>query len=701
MLKLLPEPKRAEERGGFTNSFDALVLGFKASPDVDAEEYLGLARSRFWNCRELRISAETESERSLQVTAVRSLDGISAENQELFLKQGYFLEVEDDKVVLRFQSKTGFLYAITTLKQLLVKRDGGFRLPLCAITDWPSVEHRAVAPTFSWYAGYGRIGFDMQLWGYEEWMQYLNVCMDNKINQMNLVMYGYWPFELEDYPETVFRDVPIKIWNKENGRWLTLRYSHPNIEEPFLSEFIKTAHTFDFQIFAYVGLNSYNGAYSIAHPEKRMVKPAGSGFMNDFDSVCLSDEGNTDYILASMRRIAELGFDGFTLEESEEGFWFCECDRCRERWGKAAGSPVEAKHKANMWLLDRIYREVRRVNPKAVVGIRAFRQPPLEKDPEFLKACAANMPKDIALFWAPALYVPPSEFKKWIAAFGKERIWGRDTEANAITSTMGRLFRVFESNMLRYTDEPNVQVIERDIEQHISSAREGVAGINGFMFEWYGLFMFQWAHANYGWGSTMDRNKFFGLACEIAFGKELGEKVLLVLRSILTIHESQMPFYQVPFPFQKNKIAQGDVPEIMQAKLRHPGLLEAIHEIQREVADDPDLAQYVPHFERIENAERRNAVIYDMALASLRYEATSSAEEKERCLDEILGCNERDFDIVKEMFFDVNPVSETGVKSCMYPYHEIKREIHNIRHPENRDEAVICSGIEALGWLWL
>ena len=59
------------------------------------------------------------------------------------------------------------------------------------------------------------------------------------------------------------------------------------------------------------------------------------------------------------------------------------------------------------------------------------------------------------------------------------------------------------------------------------------------------------------------------------------------------------------------------------------------------------------------------------------------------------------FDIAKEMFFDINPVGETGVKSCMFPYHEMKRLIHNIRNPENPDDAIICSGVEALGWLWL
>jgi hypothetical protein len=232
----------------------------------------------------------------------------------------------------------------------------------------------------------GRIGFDMQLWGYEQWVEYLNIAIDHKINQFNMVLYGYWPFKMEDYPETVFRDVPVKIWNKENSRWLTVHFSHPNIEEPFLNKLIDLAHKLEVKFFAYVGLNSYNGAYSIKHPEKRTIAPENSGFVNDFDSLCLSDQGNIEYILDSMKTIDSLGLNGFTLEESEEGFWYCECSGCMERWHKGK-TPVEAKHKANMWLLSKIYQTVRRKNPDSVLGIRAFRQPPLEKDPEFLQEC--------------------------------------------------------------------------------------------------------------------------------------------------------------------------------------------------------------------------------------------------------------------------------------------------------------------------
>lgn len=695
MIQLLPEPKVVHEDGNKTKKFKNLWL--KSEKGI-SEELIELSRERFWNYQEVKINETKEN--TLEVNLVESLDNIDSNQTKLFQEQGYDINISKENVILRYENRVGFLNGVTTLKQLMEKSKDEFILPTCHITDWPSLEVRAIAQTFSWYAGYGRFGFDSQLWGFEEWKQYLNICLDNKINQFNLVMYGYWPFEMEEYPETVFRNVPIKIWNAENRRWLTVRYTHPNLEEPFLKQFIELSHRYGVKIFAYVGLNSYNGGFTIKHPEARMKPPKDSDFRNDFDSLCLSYPGNVEYIVESMKEIAKLGFDGYTLEESEEGFWFCECDECKKRWHAISDSPGEAKHKANMWLLKKIYDEVRSINKDAVIGIRAFRQPPLEKDSMFLKECVDSMPEDIMLFWAPGLYVPESEFEKWCDAFGRDRIWARDTESNSITSTMGRLYRTFKSNVIRYEDETNEQVIETDIRQHRGSVKMGVHGINGFMFEWYGLFMHLFAHGNYGWGSQMDNEEFYHMACKQNFG-DLGETVLYVMKNMVTIHESQIPLYTTPFPFQKNKMQQDDIPAILKAKQNHENILSKIKMLQKEAYLNEKLRPWLPHFDKLENAERRNAVIYDMVLAALAYEKEDDEEKKEKLLDEILYYNEQDFDIVKEMFFDINPVTETGVGSCMFPYHELKRIIHNMRHPEDKDEEVISSGVEAFGWLWL
>ena len=701
MINLLPEPKLLHDDHAISLSFRK--INFLFSSDIaNPEDLLEIVQMRFWNYPDIKINAGNyEGEDCISIEFINNLKGIQTDNDELFKSQGYRLTIKENSAKLFYEQKAGFINGVTSLKVLLAESAGVFSLPCCEITDWPSISVRAIAPTFSWYAGYGRIGFDSQLWGFDEWVEYLNINLDNKINQFNLLMYGYWPFELEQYPETVFRNVPIKIWNAENRRWLTVRYTHPNLEEPYLGKFIELAHKLEVNVFAYVGLNSYNGAYSIAHPEARMTPPKSSSFLNDFDSLCLSKPENVKYIVDCMAHIAELGFDGYTLEESEEGFWFCECEACKERWHGTTKSPGEAKHKANLWLLNQIYDAVRAVNPETVVGIRAFRQPPLEKAPAFLKETVESMPDDICLFWAPGLYVPETEFPKWCDAFGRHRIWARDTESNAITSTMGRLYRTFASNVIRYEDEANVQVIERDIEQHMGSTKMGVHGINGFMFEWYGLFMHLFAHGNYGWGSMMDMEEFFQRAVELNFGAVLGEKILYVMKNMITIHESQIPLYSTPFPFQKNKMTNDDIPAIQQAQTNHPRLMEMINELREIAYHDPKLRSWLPHFDKWDNAERRNAVIYELVLAALRYEDEQNPVKKDALLDEVLLLNEKDFDIAKEMFFDINPVSLTGVKSSMFPYHEMKRLIHNIRHPEAQDDDIICSGIEALGWLWL
>lgn len=691
MIQLLPEPKRVVDALCSSKGFARLRL---VSDDANLKK---IARTRFWNYPAI---FDDSPDGAMPIHLQLGLDGHTVDDAELFLNQGYCLEIQTDKILVRYAKKAGYINALTSLKMLLVEGNGEFYLPCCSLVDWPSVAVRSVAPTFSWYAGYGRIGFDSQLWDYGKWEEFLNINLDNKINQFNMVMYGYWPFAFDQYPETTLKDVGLSIWNAENDSYLKVRYTHPNIEDPFLDKLIAYGHEMEFSFFAYVGLNSYNGGYSIKHPQSRMIPPKTGSFLNDFDSLCLSKDENTKYILSSMEKIATLGFDGFSLEESEEGFWFCECETCKERWLDKATSPSEAKHAANIWLLNQIWDRIRSINPNAVLGIRAFRQPPLEKDPSFLMECVKTMPEGINLFWAPGLYVPKTEFPKWVNAFGKDHVWGRDSEANSITSTMGRLYRTFASNMIRYEDETNVQVIETDITQHIGSVEMGVHGINGFMFEWYGLFLHEFAHGNYGWGSKMDTDEFFQRACNLNFG-HLGEKVLFVMRNMLTIHESQMPFYSTAFPFQKNKIQISDIPTIERAKENHPKIMALLDEIVLGCMTNSRLRCWTPHFKKLINAERRNRIIYDMVIASLQYEVERDPKKKDELLDEILYFNELDFDLVKQMFFDINPVEETGVKSCMYPYHEIKRLIHNIRQPENPDNNIICSGIEALGWLWL
>jgi hypothetical protein len=698
MKKIIPKPRDIKWKDGGTKPFSAL---FFESADTPPGVFEQIVSSKMWNYEDIRLLfGETEEGDSFRVTVNRDAPVPKGADRRLFSLQGYTIDVGENSCVIGCRSDEGLINALSTLKQLFEQTEDGYTMRLCSITDWPAIEQRAVSNTFAWYAGYGRMGFDMQLWGFDEWKEYLDICSDFKINQFNMCMYGYWPFAFAEYPETVLKDMPMKVWNTESRNWVEVKYAHPNLAEPFLDRLIRYGHSLGVRFFAYVGLNSYSGGFASAHKDKRMKLPPGSPYVNDFDRLCLSDEGNIAYMKAAMRRIVNLGFDGIDFEESEEAFWYCDCEACHKNFFNGH-TPEEASHIANNALLKELYAVIREENPECAIGTRAWRQPPLQKSPELLRDMTGSIPADVGLFWAPGQYVPESEFEKWAEAFGRDRIWGRDTESNAVAACFGRLVRIFRENGLRCGEEGNDQFLEEDIRQHMGSAALHVRGINGYMFEWYGFFLHLFAHAFYGWGSKMEKEEFYPYALEAVFGPGLAEDVLYILKNIFTIHESQMKIFPTEFPFARNKVEERDIPRIRAAIDGWPELMARIGRVQEAVAADARLCVYEPHFEKLRVSSERSRVIYDLALASIAYDNAQTREEKKACLLKMLELNEMDFDIVRNNYFDVNPVALTGTKSCMIPCHELKRVILNELFPEERDDAPIYLGVEALGWLWL
>jgi hypothetical protein len=119
------------------------------------------------------------------------------------------------------------------------------------------------------------------------------------------------------------------------------------------------------------------------------------------------------------------------------------------------------------------------------------------------------------------------------------------------------------------------------------------------------------------------------------------------------------------------------------------------------IKDDGKLGIYYRHFEKIENSHRRSREIYELCLNAIEYDIAVTPEDKNRFLELINYYNERDFDIAKELFFDIGVIDASGIRDSMFPYHEIKRVINNIQDPEHADDNQIYLGVEALGWLWL
>jgi len=626
-------------------------------------------------------------------------DGLDAEKLRA---TGYALTMENGACRIEYSTAESLVNALSTLKQLFTRDGAKVRAGELTIFDYPSVEVRSLSTTFAWYAGYGRIGFDSQLWDFEEWKRFLDIASDYKLNQLNMCMYGYWPFEFPEYPDTCLRNIPMKVWNPESRNWVQILYTHPNLAEEFLSRLIEYAHVLSIRIFTYVGLNSYNGGFSNIHRDRRMKLPPGSKYVNDFDSLCLSDPQNIEYLKSAMRRIVRLGLDGIVFEESEEAYWFCHCEACRKEYGEKTSSPAEAKHEANYRLLKTLHEVIKRENPACEVGLRAWREPPLEKSREYLRHCRDSIPRDVCLYWAPGLYVPESEFAKWVKIFGAKRICARDTESNAWSSTQGRLVRIFKSNVLRVAEEAGGQFIEKDIEQHRGSVKRRVRGINGYLFEWYGYFLHLAAHANYGWGSRMAGNLFYQRAVRRFFGEEEARNILYVLKNILTIHESQLKLFPADFPFLKNNVSLADVPAIEAAQKKWPRIDAKLQRIINYCEAHEQYAVHAGHFRKIRGAHQRNRHIYELCLAAVKYDNEQDEARRLELLREIDRHNEKDFELVRSMFFDVLPVDRTGVKSCMYPYHELKRVLDNkLGRKVPPDGQMIFLGVEALGWLWI
>lgn len=684
---LIPEPKQIRKPEGKTKVFQSIRL--TGGGDYKAE---GLLRRKLWDLPGLLIGDGYE----IQITSFASVPEEAPER--LFWLQGYRLVVGGDKAYLECGTKEGLGNGLSTLKQLLVREPEGYALELCEITDWPLIEKRSLSNCLTWYSGYGRIGFDMQLFGYDEWLEYLNVCADLKINQFNLCIYGYWPFTMPGYPESEFRDVRVQLYNPEADAFISTTFTHPNLADEFLSRLIAEAHELGIKVYAYMGLNSYSGGYPCVHKEKRMVLPEGSPYINDFDRMCFSKEENMRYMKDCIRRVVRLGFDGIDFEESEEASWFCGCDDCKKNFLKDGRTPSEAMFQASFSLFREVYALVKEENPHCVIGIRAFRQNPLIKSPEDMERIKAAVPEDVVFFWSPGLYVPKSEFLKWIDAFGPERIVGRDTESNGISACFGRLIRTFRSNGLRCDSEPLQQYIEEDVRQHREAAELMVGGSNGFMFEWYGFFLHLMVHANYPWGGQMEEEAFYRACCEHLYGEDAG-LVLFALTHMLTIHESQLNIFPQYLPFAAHKVEAQDEPRIREAiadtERIIPGLTALLDKFKKNGARRSN----INHIQKLLCANRRNAVIYRMALADLALLSEENPEKRISLLEELKLLNEENFAIVKRHYFDVCPMTTTGIKSCMIPYHELKRVIENQLHPETADAEMIYLGVEALGWM--
>jgi hypothetical protein len=594
--------------------------------------------------------------------------------------QGYFLKVERQSVTVVGKAPIGTLYGAQTLVQILRHRRKGreYRIPCLEILDYPSTEKRFLAPAMAWYAGYGRIGFSMQLWGWEQWKWFVDWCLEHKVNGLNLCIYGYYPFRFDEYPESVLKDVALKTWIREVGDEMTVRYTHPNVENEFLPRLIGYANERGIEVYCYFGLNTFNGGYAMAHPESRYFSKDPDRLRQFKYNLCPSRDDALNYLKRSVRKLMEIGFNGVVFEESE-GSVFCECDQCRRRYYGSENDPRMALHRASYDLIKIFHRVMKDARPDAVLGVRMWRQG-AELGPEYLKDQQSLVPPDTLAFWSNG--IDYKRFIGWVQALSPERIIGQDAESLAWAPTYGRLiFLVPEqfSNYVSFVDssyEPSFpQNLWNDIRQYQQAARHHCKGVTGYAFEWYGWEIAPLSLAQYGWNPSppFEPEGFVEYGYRHLFGKKIGHMIAESALNLPIVLESRI-CEDVVKPVPRDDPAREGLGNIMTLSIpamfgegkgemkaltadlhRAQKSLTTVRKARRQFRGDP---HYLKSLESLENAAERTirickaGIFYRRAL-QLEKAKKPRPDRISRCLRLALENAEDNYRIIRENSFDL------------------------------------------------
>lgn len=707
---LLPTPKEMIlGEGGYRIDFSEIQLqlpdSFRQAESVICNELEAMGYKKI-----AVIFLRTGAAKQELVLVDASLQPDSLEHNKLMSQvipeQSYLLSIEENRIKIVALSAQGALYGLVTLGQLLLHAADG-QMACLRIADGPDVERRVISPTLTWYAGFARVGFGTQLWDGAQWKGFMDWCFRHKINALNIVMYGFWPFDFPAYPETELKNIKVSTWANEIKDWLELIFTHPNITKPFLTEMIAYANLRGIACYAYIGLNSYSGGYPVVNPDSRMVLSAElkhKGHVNNYDSMCPSRPEVREYLIASVQRIEAIGFNGLVFEESEEVQWFCQCELCRMRYGHLSSN--DAKHTVSIELIKE-YRKV--LQPDTLVGIRWLREPPIVKsEAELIKW--NGLPKEVKLFWAPGLEDDDQEFLKWVRVFGRERIYARNCEGSGFAASLGRIPYLIPDQFPDTLKDYAFQHLWNDIAQFQGAANQNCHGINGYGFEWYGHEHYFMATAQYGWDCwRFNSAEYLEHASKHLFGEDNGKRYERVIRQIPCIHETQICETLPSFPFMPNKYTGQDglqylgemAPCAEEALMELKAILSTQHltEIQHECAQATFLM-----------AQRMQQVI-KAGIYYNRFRESEKQGENRTVLkllaEKALFHAELDYQLIKDHYFDTKTHTWTGIASGEYYIPEVINEYKKVFHSVLGDEFLPDPDIspmvggESLPWEWL
>lgn len=475
------------------------------------------------------------------------------------------LKIAADGITVVGKGKWGMLYGVQTVNQLLSRDPRS--LPCLAIKDWPDMKWRCLSPTMTWYSGYNRLeGYDLCNWTLDEWKWLVDWSLLHKCNGWAMCIYGNWPFTLPGYDETTL-DVDSFFYDPKTGEKTPYRFTHKNIKKEFLPELIRYANARGVEIYAYIGKNSFNGTYGLAHPD---ADAGGAAELIPFHP------GVHDYWDASIGRIMDLGFNGFVFEDPEAMHVPNQNEMCYktfwEPWAKTYGFKSVAETDQNnpplgvhveyySWLFktfdDMILKHAKRLNrPEPDIYLISHillsrmvseSKTQAERDKWFAYIDEKQGRK------VPFVIMEADE-AKYVSFLGRDRVASLGGRGGSCTNAMRRIASV--NNNWCGGGMGGDLAYERACQKHIYDA-DGF-GAMAYIFEWTNTEVFGYLGAQYLWRNSGvpginndNQTGFLYYAYPAYYGDEVGRLVAKIMDEGPCVNDAMMleGVYGSQYPF--------------------------------------------------------------------------------------------------------------------------------------------------------
>ncbi|MDO8589525.1 MAG: glycoside hydrolase family 20 zincin-like fold domain-containing protein [Armatimonadota bacterium] len=473
------------------------------------------------------------------------------------------LKIASDSITVVGKGKWGMLYGAQTLNQLIRGTDakqGIWRmnasLPCLTIKDWPDMQWRCLSPTMTWYSGYLKLeGFDQCNWTLDEWKWLVDWSLLHKVNGWALCMYGNWPFTLPGYEETTL-DVDSFYYDPKTGKKTPWRFTHKNIKKEFLPELIRYANERGVKIYAYIGKNTFNGTYGVKHPD---ANAGGAAELIPFHP------GVHEYWNAFLRRIIEIGFDGFVFEDPEANHVPNQNEMCYktfwEPWAEKYGfksiaetnqsdPPLGVQVEYYSWLFktfDDLIRknadELRRPDPEIYLISHVLlsrmvgeSKTQAERDKWFAYIDEKQGRK-------VSFIILEADESKYVSFLGRDRVASLGGRGGSCTCAMRRIASVNNN----WSNGPFGADLayERACQKHIYEA--GGFGAMAYVFEWTNTEVFGYLGSQYLWHNAgvpgIDNDNqtgFLYYAYPSYYGDEVGEMAARILDEGPCVNDAMM-----------------------------------------------------------------------------------------------------------------------------------------------------------------